>query len=367
MSAPRTTIWSISGVTRTKHSIFKQYLQWWLPHVVHSYGNACILDGFAGPGEYIEGDYGSPLIALNTLYTTLPPTQHHKVQLFCIEKSQRRTTHLRKLIAKAYPQFTAQKNRLYRISQSMFEATVDAYLHELQPFNENIIPTLAFIDPFGFKDIPFVLLTNLMKQTNCDLLLTFMYEEINRFLTHPHKSIQHHFDRLFGTDQWRLLTTYENREDLICNLYIQQIKQATNVKYACKFRMRNGNNGTDYFLFFFTSHLDHLTQMKHIFWEIDPRFGSNFNENDQHALQFTLFDPDYTQYREALVQQFSNRIIEIVNLDEYVLAETIFCKHRYKEYLLKPLEQASLITVLTEGAQRQTGHYTEQDRIHFHS
>ena len=44
-------------------------------------------------------------------------------------------------------------------------------------------PTFAFIDPFGWKGVPFAIVREVMSHQSCEVVITFMYEEINRFLS----------------------------------------------------------------------------------------------------------------------------------------------------------------------------------------
>src|SRR4051812_45849409 len=62
-------------------------------------------------------------------------------------------------------------------------------------------PTFAFVDPFGWTGVPFNIVESILKQASCEVFVTFMYEEINRFL--DHKEQVTNFDSLFGGEAWR--------------------------------------------------------------------------------------------------------------------------------------------------------------------
>jgi len=66
MSNISTTVWDLEPHTEAKHEILKRYLQAWFPIMSKWNGRILYIDGFAGPGEYSNGDPGSPLIAINT-------------------------------------------------------------------------------------------------------------------------------------------------------------------------------------------------------------------------------------------------------------------------------------------------------------
>jgi three-Cys-motif partner protein len=99
MAALRTTRWQLEPHTRAKHEILRRYLQAWM--VILSQGRfpeILYIDGFAGPGEYIGGEAGSPIIALDTALSYRPPLQA-KVHFLFVEKDPERADHLRQQIA----------------------------------------------------------------------------------------------------------------------------------------------------------------------------------------------------------------------------------------------------------------------------
>ena len=65
--APRTTVWPLEDHTLGKHLVLKRYMDAWLPIVLKTYDRALFVDGFAGPGEYRNGELGSPVIAMDAL------------------------------------------------------------------------------------------------------------------------------------------------------------------------------------------------------------------------------------------------------------------------------------------------------------
>ncbi|MFX1535706.1 MAG: three-Cys-motif partner protein TcmP [Promethearchaeota archaeon] len=56
MSKINSTIWPIESHTEAKHAILKKYLNAWLPIITRWNGRVIYIDGFAGPGEYTNGE-----------------------------------------------------------------------------------------------------------------------------------------------------------------------------------------------------------------------------------------------------------------------------------------------------------------------
>ncbi|HZX45459.1 MAG TPA: three-Cys-motif partner protein TcmP [Candidatus Nanoarchaeia archaeon] len=61
------TLWPITPHTQAKHIILQKYLGAWIPIISKYNGKVIYVDGFSGPGEYRDGELGSPLIAIKFL------------------------------------------------------------------------------------------------------------------------------------------------------------------------------------------------------------------------------------------------------------------------------------------------------------
>src|SRR5579872_5279699 len=101
MHAPLTTLWPITELTPTKHSILRSYLDWWFPTMIQQHQRVRIFDGFAGPGEYQGGEEGSPQVAIAALQRRLTePGQWSYATFFFIDENRRRCQHLRSLLSR---------------------------------------------------------------------------------------------------------------------------------------------------------------------------------------------------------------------------------------------------------------------------
>src|SRR5450755_3636749 len=64
MSRIKETVWDLEPHTEKKHEILRRYFQAWLPILAQTHGRLLYIDAFAGPGEYSEGEDGSPQVIL---------------------------------------------------------------------------------------------------------------------------------------------------------------------------------------------------------------------------------------------------------------------------------------------------------------
>jgi len=64
---PDDTFWALEPHTRAKHEILRRHLDAWLPIMASANDRIMVFDFFAGPGRYLGGEQGSPIVALGAL------------------------------------------------------------------------------------------------------------------------------------------------------------------------------------------------------------------------------------------------------------------------------------------------------------
>lgn len=67
MPVPQGVLWDRDPHTAATHQLLKGYLEAWFPILASSHpkGGVTFADAFAGPGEYLGGAIGSPIIAIH--------------------------------------------------------------------------------------------------------------------------------------------------------------------------------------------------------------------------------------------------------------------------------------------------------------
>ena len=370
MSTPKTVTWPMDDHTRAKHEILRRYLDAWLPIMTRFNEHIVYIDGFAGPGEYDGGEPGSPLIAIDAfLKHSYIPMREKGVLFLFIEQDAARCEYLEQLLAQRWQTQGLPPKAKYEIYQGNFDETMTTLLTEIEEQQEQMAPTFAFIDPFGYSHTPMRTIKRLMSHPKCEVLITFMYEEINRFITADYQNKAKQYDTLFGTPAWREIenaissstafSLSQERINFIHNLYSDQLRNVGCAKYVRSFRMRNKRNATDYFLFFGTRSLRGMTKMKEAMWKVDQTGTYEFSDylNPNQLLLFS--QPDYTILQRMLSQYFRGKTVSIEEIEEYVIAETPFYKFRTEA--LKPMEIDSppLIRVYSTDPKRKRGTFAE--------
>lgn len=353
MAAPRQTVWELEPHTRAKHEILRRYLQAWM--VILSQGRfpeILYIDGFAGPGEYAGGETGSPIIALDTALG-YNPSLTAKVYFLFVEKEDDRADHLRKQVALR----TLPANFRVVIEGGVtFEAAFEKRYSEFVR-NGRLIPTFAFIDPFGWTGAPFSLVRKILAQRSCEVFVNFMYEEINRFIGHPDQVAN--FDSFFGTDTWKRCvgeTDPLRRNRCLHDLYLQQLHTTARAAYVRSFEMSNARDVTDYYLFYATNELLGLKKMKEAMWKTDESGEFRFSDATDPN-QLVLFEkaPNLPALQARVLAAFSGKEVSVADIEKFVLVETAFRETHYKG-ILKALEKdTGQLKVINAAPGRKTG------------
>ncbi len=240
-------------------------------------------------------------------------------------------------------------------------------LNSIDQQRAKLAPSLVFIDPFGFSHTPFRTVQRIMQNQRCEILITFMFEEINRFLGHPDHVET--YDLLFGTDKWREvlgLSGSDERRRMINDIYRDQLRGA-GVEYVRSFEMLNLGNRTDYFLFFGTHNLRGLEKMKEAMWKVDPSGTFQFSDFTDASRTMKLFPdrPDFEALKKMILGQFKSKDILIETLTNYVLSDTPFLRTHFKTQILKPMELQGELSIPRAKVGRRRGTFPDGTVIRF--
>jgi three-Cys-motif partner protein len=125
-----------------------------------------------------------------------------KIELLFIEQDLRRSAHLKVLLQQQGKELSCPPGLRVRVITDIFVNEMEKILTVMRQQNAagSPIPTFVFIDPFGYSHTPLSIIARIMNLSMCEVLITFMAEEINRFLEVDYRTKEHHYDMLFGTD-----------------------------------------------------------------------------------------------------------------------------------------------------------------------
>ncbi len=359
------TVWELDPHTRQKHAILHRYLSAWLPIMTSWNGRVVYIDGFAGPGKYKGGEDGSPLIALMA-------ARDHRVKMKAeivftfVEKDKKRYEHLRNVVKKIA--HTLPKNFKWECIHGSFSGEMAILMNRLEEQKNRLAPSLVFIDPFGFAHTPFSTIERVMQNQRCEVLITFMYEEINRFL--GHRDHEATYDALFGTEKWRdvlPIADPNERRRMIHDIYRDRLTQSAGIQYVRSFEMLNMRNRTDYFLFFGSNQLTGLEKMKQAMWRIDPAGTYQFSDYTDAKRTSNLFpdEPDYELLKTMILDEFRTQEVSVTELGNFVVVHTPFLRSHFKRSILTPMETSKELEVTWAKPARKKGTFPDGTKVRF--
>lgn len=337
MSKISTTIWRIEQHTEAKHAILRKYLNAWLPIITRWNGRVLYIDGFAGPGEYIGGKDGSPIIAIKAILEHKANIKSEIKMLF-IEADKDRCNHLKQKINSLKIPSNIGIEPIY----GKFDETLTDLFKYIDEQGVRLAPAFVFIDPFGFTGIPFTLIKRIMRNEKCEVLITFMFEEINRFISDSR--LWDSLTKTFGTGEWKKVISEQDskkRTELLHSIYKGQLERDAGVEFVRSFKMINKINKTDYYLFFGTNHITGLKKMKEVMWKVDKSGLFQFSDATYNPNQPVLFEmkSNYNQLKRIILEKFRGKSVSIPNLEYFILTKTAFRETHYKRQILKLVEK----------------------------
>lgn len=358
------TIWPISPHTIAKHQILEEYLKAWFPIIGRGADSIVYLDGFAGPGKYKNGEYGSPVIAIKTAVEHPQITTRTNIIFYFIEKNEERSAILKQTLEEKFGQLPQHME--YMVSDSNFEKSVRGILDELDKINEKLAPTFAFIDSFGYSDFPMEVIKRLISNDKCEVLITFMSGFVNRFLDPEHEDA---FTKLYGSNEFlkaKDINGTEDRIGFLLKLYQDSLMENDGMKYTRTFKMIDKNNKILYHLIFGTKHWKGLEVMKKAMLKVDGRGLYSFS--DRIGLDQTFFgnmkddDTWMSDAAELIFEKFRGKTMAVEEIHEFIITDT---RYIFKKNILQTLERKNPERILSVRGRKRRMTYPDGCYIEF--
>lgn len=343
------TIWPLPPHTKAKHDLLVGYLGAWFGILGNSTWDkkVAVLDPFAGPGVYAEGQPGSPILTLETLVNHRLFDEWKDTEFLFLfnEADAERHSSLDVEVGKfaaACPGGMLPTNVKVHTSNQTFGQIAGELLDGMPP-GQQLVPIFAFIDPFGFSDCSIEMIERLLAYPKAELFIYFDFNNINRFATAG--NVDPRLTELFGTEEYKNApATGVARHDFLHNLYATQLKKVCSFAHVRSFAMLNETGHIGNYLFFGTTNLQAFDKMKQSMWRIAP--GGDFRFEDRLAGEAVLFEaePDFMPLRHALQAEFGGTTSSIENVVAWVIAETPYHSGQVKMKTLKPMQEDGLIS-----------------------
>lgn len=332
--------------SKVKSRIVAKYFSSWanviLPSVIGRNGRLGYIDLYSGPGSYEDGTDSTPLKILKDA-ATKPELRNRLVAMFN-DKEKSNCDKLEKAI-KSLPEFSQFKN-----PPKVYCQEVDDKITE-RLSSINLIPSVVFLDPWGYKGLTSDLISASLKDWACEVIFFFNYTRVNAAITNP--ALQSHVEKIFGKSRLqkmqsgiKQLASIQEREDLVTNELVEVLKEKRG-KFVLKFKFWDEDKDkTSHFLVFVTKDVKGYEIMKDIMAnESSPKADIASFEYIPSTRQM-LFPPvsrhSFDSLRDDILEHFKGQSLSVQRIYEQHSVGTPFVKKNYKKVLLD-LESAGKI------------------------
>ena len=308
-----------------KATIVDKYFRAWANIMVPRAERIAYIDLFAGPGRYKDGSASVPIMVLQNVVAD--PYLSEKLVALFNDKDENNTRTLDAQIAALpgieklkYPPKVMNNEVGTEIAKS-FETI-------------GLIPTLFFVDPWGYKGLSFRLINSVLKNWGCDCIVFFNYNRINMSLSNA--IVKEHMDALFGeerAEQLRQEMKDPEKRELMIVEEISEALQEMGGKYVLPFCFKNASGTrTSHYLIFVTKNVTAYTIMKGI-------MGGESSRHEQTVPSFCYCAADKSM---PLLFELARPLDDLKGmiLDEFAgvtqtLQEVFDAHHIGRPYLLK--------------------------------
>lgn len=340
------TVWNRPPHTKAKHDILTRYLGAWFGIFGRSryHQRVNVLDGFAGPGRY-DDDPGSPVLALNTLleHRSFANFGGTTFNFIFNEWNDERFASLKGVLADVKASRAPWPTTVRVTERNQNFQTLARELLDSIPAGKQLAPTFAFIDPFGYKDVPLSLIRDLVSHPSCELFIYFDFNSVNRFANAG--NVDPYFAALFACDDYMNAPDADaGRGQFIHDLYERQLRKECDFAHVCSFEMVNTRGHTGSYLFFCTRDDQAYDKMKEAMWKLAP--GGGYRFDDRLAGRPVLFEDEANTgpLQDELAQHFAGRTVIFEEVNQYVITKTPFHSGQVKKMTLKPMQEAGRIS-----------------------
>lgn len=167
--------------SRVKSEIVARYFWLWAQIILgqlrkdRSSARVRYFDLFSGPGSYLDGKPSTPLLVLTTI--TTDTKLHGSVEVVFNDKDKEAATNLARLVSE-HDSFKELMPPIRVYSEEVGQDLLNRVL-------THSIPTLSFVDPFGYKGMSQGLIGKLLQGFGSECIVFFNYRQFNRDITNP--------------------------------------------------------------------------------------------------------------------------------------------------------------------------------------
>ena len=325
------------------------------------------IDLFAGPGRYKDGTQSTPLKILTNAIEK-PDLRKRLVAIFN-DKDEKNSKALEKTIT----QITGIEKLRYEpqvYNQEVGEEIVKMFE------SMNLIPTLFFVDPWGYKGLSLRLVNSVLKDWGCDAIFFFNYNRINMGINNT--AVENHMKALFGEDSAvklkdKLRGKTSNQREIIIVEELCQALKGYGAKFVLPFRFKNDKGErTSHHLIFVSKNFRGYEIMKDIMSRestSDTQGVPSFEYNPadilpEQTLLFQLSRP-LDDLKEDLLSKFKGQKLTMQKIYEIHNVDTPYIKKNYKDVLRELYDEGIIKAISSKGKPPRKGTFGNEIIVNF--
>ena len=368
MSAGNSFFGASTDQSRVKATIVSKYFFAWakviIPRVRNRGRKIAYVDLYAGRGRYEDGTPSTPLLILERAISD-PDLRGMLVSIFNEKDSD------------SSEALMAAIRGLSNVGTLKYHPTVwsdETGESFTRMFSEmRMVPTLLFLDPWGYKGLSLDLVNSVIKDWGCECVLFFNYNRINMHLSI--KSVQQHMNKLFGEERAVALRARmdglepRERERVIVNEFIDALKDIHG-QYVLPFAFKQEHEArTSHYIIFVSKHFRGYEIMKNIMAKQSSSHVQgvpSFEYKPEAATQLTLFElaRPLDDLERSVPEELAGETLKMVEVYERHSIGKPYVKKNYKTVLSK-LEEAGKISADPPASERRRGTFAEHVVVHF--
>ncbi len=333
------------------------------PH--RSEGRIAYIDLFAGPGRYRDGTKSTPVKIVEKAIAD--PDMCARLVAIFNDRDPAVTSSLQQAL-KELPGVETMKYQ-----PEVFTGEVGP--EDVKELGEGrLVPTLFFVDPFGYKGLSLGLVNAVLKNWGCDCIFFFNYNRISMGLGNEY--VSEHMDVLFGKERAdRLRARLEMKVDPVDRelFIVEELAQALKGmggQYVLPFRFRNERGTrTSHHLIFVSKHPRGYGIMKGIMAKESttadqgvPSF--EYNPADKRMPMLFELSRPLDDLKTILLDEFAGRTLTMQQVFELHNLGRRFIKKNYKS-VLSEMEAEGLVKADPAQTARRKGTFADSVKVTF--
>ena len=357
-----------SDQSLVKATIVSKYFWAWakviIPTAKKQDGKIAYIDVFAGPGRYRDARPSTPIMVLEKAIEDRD-MREMLVTIF----NDKDETHCRAL-QQAIDQLPGIETLRYRpeVHNGQVGDEIVSIFEDM-----SLVPTLFFVDPWGYKGLSLRLVNSVLKDWGCDCIFFFNYNRINMGLNN--RAVEEHMNALFGKERAdelreKLPSLSPSEREVTIVEEICQALHATGGEFVLPFcfKTRTGRR-TSHHLIFVSKHFRGYEIMKEIMAKESSESNQgvpSFAYSPAGRRQPFLFEfcRPLTDLEDMLLRDFGGQTLTRRRIYELHSVGRAYIKQNYRQVLMK-LEGLGKVTADPPADRRRKGTFAEHVRVTF--